>query len=421
MAEPMSPARQTPAKTPPRKNPLQKTETPLLPPGARSRAAHLLIPVAGRGEFRLQSCAGCGRFLWPMHEACPDCLSPDLPLTPAPRGGEVISATTAEVPADSYFRAHAPWRVGLVQLDCGPQALAHLHPQAGPGSRVRLSLVLDRAGQAVLHASPEQERDMTTDPQWQEMAGGVAGRRVLITDARHIAALPLAQALLKAGAAKVWLGLPESWKPYDAALESLPGAELLPLDLQSDRSVQDLATDIGAKLEILINTADLPRPGPALAPAAAAHARAMMEVTAFGLMRLMQAFAPVMAMRGADGLAPARTWVNLLPVFARVPHPGFAGYAAAHAAALALTPSLRAILGQGGVRLLTAFTGPTDTDWFDAFPHPKLTGPAIAKGLVDALQMGLEELVIGDLARDWLDRQAQNPRALEAELARGQL
>ena len=413
MVEPMAPQK---------KNPLKKTAVALLPPGARSRGAQLLIPVAGRGDFRLQCCGGCGRFLWPMHEACPDCLSSDLPLMPASRAGQVISATTAEVPADSYFRAHAPWRVGLVQMDCGPQALVHLHPGAGQGSRVRLSLVLDRAGQAVLHAAPEQEQDMTADPQLHAMGTDPKGCRILITDARHIAARPLAQALLKSGAVKVWLGVPEGWKPFDAsALQDMPGVTLVPLDLQSDRSVQDLATDIGAKIDILINTADLPRPGPASAPAAPAQARAMMEVTAFGLMRLLRSFAPVMAMRGADGARPARSWVNLVPVFARVPHPGFAGYAAAHAAALALVPALRATLAPGGVRLMTAVTGPTDTDWFDAFPHPKLSGAAIAKPLVAALQQGLEEVVIGDLARDWLDRQAQNPRALENELARGQL
>lgn len=407
---------------PVRKNPLKKTRTPLLPPAARSRKAHLLIPPAGRAEFVLPRCAACGAWAWPVPEACPACLSADLPLTPAPRGAAVISATTAEVPADLYFRERAPWRVGLVAMDCGPKALVHLHPDADRGDRVRLSLVLDRAGQAVLHAAPEAEGDMTRDPQWQEMAADPRGRRVLITDARHIAALPLAQALLAAGARHVWLGVDEAWKPFAGteAIRALEGAELVPLDLRSDRAVGDLAHDIGGKVEILVNTADLLRSGSLDAPSAPAQAREMMEVAAFGLMRLMGAFAPAMAMRGADGRAPAAAWVNLVPVMARVPHPRFAGYGVAHAAALALAPALRQTLGTGGVRLMTAFVGPTDTDWFDAFPHPKLTGRAIAAEIVAGLKAGREEVVIGDLARDWLRRHAENPRALESELARGQ-
>lgn len=404
-----------PAPRPPR-NPLERLRPVQLPPAARSRSAHLLIPPAGRGDFVLPRCAGCGAFAWPVPEACPACLAPDLPLTPAPRGGRVISATTAEVPAAAYFRERAPWRVGLVEMDCGPRALVHLHPHCGAGSRVRLSLLLDRAGQAVLHAGPEGEKDMSADPQWQEMTADPKGRRVLVTDARHVAALPLAQALLEAGAEKVWLGLDQAWKPFGQAPP--PGAEIVPLDLRSDRSVADLVRDIGGKVEIVVNTADLPRPGPALAPAAAAQAREVMEVVAFGLMRLMRDLAPVLAGRGADGAA---AWVNLVPVLARVPHPGFAGYAAAHAAALALAPALRAILAAGGVRLTTAFTGPAETGWFRDFPPPKPSGPAIAAAILAALRAGQDETVIGDLARDWLERHDKNPRALEHDLAQGRL
>lgn len=267
---------------------------------------------------------------------------------------------------------------------------------------------------------------MSQDPQWQAMAADPKGRRILITDARHIAAKPLAEALLAAGAAHVFLGLDEAWKPFPAGekLAAMPGVSIHPLDLRSDRSVSDLATDIGAKVEILINSADVPRPGPLMAPASAAQTREMMEVSAFGLMRLLRNFAPILAMRGADAgkdAPAAAAWVNLVSVFGRVQHPNFAGYGAAHAAALALTPALRAMLAPGGIRLMTAITSPTDIEWFDAFPHPKVNGRAIASAVVAGLKAGHEEAVIGDLAKDWLARHQENPRALEAELARGML
>ena len=103
-------------------NPLLRTRRPLLPPGARSRSAHLLTAAAARGDFVLPCCAGCGRFLWPMAEGCPACLS-EVGVKAAPQGARVISATTAEVPAAPYFRERAPWRVGLVQMEAGPQAV----------------------------------------------------------------------------------------------------------------------------------------------------------------------------------------------------------------------------------------------------------------------------------------------------------
>lgn len=402
-----------------KKNPLHRTRRPLLPPGQRSRAAHLLTAAAAEGRFALPCCTACGRFAWPMPEACPACLG-DMGLQAAPQGARVLSATTAEVPADAYFRERGPWRVGLVQMNAGPQALVHLSPAAGMGDAVRLSLMLDRAGNAVLHAATKGE-DMATDPQWQEMVADPRDRRVLITDARHIAALPLAQALARAGAVAIYAGVPDPWKPLDtrAALEAVPGLELVALDVTSDRSVNDLAAQIGGKVEILINSADLPRPGGLMAPMA--DARAAMETVAFGLMRLARGFGPAMAGRGADGGKGAVAWVNLLSVFALAAPPQLAGYAAAHSAALAFSHALRADLATGGVRLLTAFAGPTDDPWFQTFPQPKVTGKALADGILAALLKGQEEAVIGDLARDLTDRLRENPKAVERELAQGRM
>ena len=396
----------------PRKSPLSKTPTPLLPPSARSRKAHLLIPPAGEGSFALPQCQDCQTFHWPIPEACGECLSDRITLAPAPKGGTVISATTAEVPADSYFRALAPWRTGLIQLDCGPQALAHLGPDTPAGTKVTLSLVLDRSGQAVLHASAKGA-DMSQDRQWAEMTCAPKDRRILITDARHIAAPALVKELLKAGARKIMLGLSEPWKPFDPT--PFEGTEILALDLRSDRSVQDFARDHGGKVDILINTAEYLRPGNA-----PTDAREAMEVQFFGLSRLVRSIGPIMASRGNDGLYRAVAWVNLTSVFGQVPHPRYQAIAPAHAAAMALAPQLRQTLRMGGVRLLTVTTGPTESPWFDAEPFPKLAPAAIAKGIVSALTQGLESTTLGDVAKDWLARHAENPRAREAELARGQ-
>ena len=48
-----------PLARPRRKNPLRKTRTPLLPPGARSRTALGLTAAAAEGRFQLQVCEAC--------------------------------------------------------------------------------------------------------------------------------------------------------------------------------------------------------------------------------------------------------------------------------------------------------------------------------------------------------------------------
>lgn len=391
----------------------------LLPPALRSRNAYLLIPVAGQGRFDLPACGLCGAFAWPIPEACPVCLSPDMRLTPAPRGGKLISFTTVEAPVSDYFRARSPWRVGLAEMDCGPRALVHLHPGCKSGDRLMLSLMLDRAGQAVLHAGPEAAENMNDDPQWQEMTVDPAGRRVLMTNARHAAALPLAKALVAAGAAHVWLGLDETdWRlPEPEALAAMQNVEIVPLDLRSDRSVEDLARSIAGGVDILINTADLVPLAASRYPMDAANWRETMEVVAFGHMRLMRSFAPAIAAQGADGTG---AWVNLMSVMARIAHPGFSGYCAAHAAALAQCPALRRELALGGVRLLSVFADPADSFWKKHFARSLLAGNEIACEIITALRAGLDEVVIGSAARDWLRRQKENPRSLEADLAYNQ-
>lgn len=407
-----------PLQPPGRKDPLKRSRQPLLPPGARSRAAHRLTAAAAGGQFALPRCAACGAWHFPVREACPECLSPDIVMEDAPVGAVVLSQTTAEVPADPYFRERAPWRVGLVKLDAGLTALAHLHPGGQAGDRVKMTLMLDRAGQAVLHAGPAtQGENPMDDPQWREMVADPLHRRVLITDARSFAALALVKALLKAGAREVRLGLPEAWKPFDGAgaLLALPGVSILPLDLGSGRSVAEHARDYGGKTEIVINTADHLRPGGAL-HTELTTAREMMETLVFGPMRLAQALAPAMIGRGADGETGAAAWVNLLSIHACAPAPGLAAWSAAQAAALAWSHALRAEMAQGGVKLLNVLSGPTEDEWFQAWPLPRVGAAALARATVEGLKRGLEEVHVGDVAKDLQARLAENPKAVEREL-----
>lgn len=410
-----------PLKRPTRKSPLQRTRQPLKPPGRRSRRAHDLTLAAAEGRFALPCCAACGAYAYPAREACPQCLSEDLTLRDAPAGGVLVSRTEAQVPGDNYFRERAPWQVGLVRMDCGPVALVHLHDGCVVDGRVWLSLRLDKAGQAVFHARPpEGDFDMMDDPQWRELVADPKFRRILITDGRHPVTLPLVTALQGAGCGDVVIGVPQAWKPFAGrdALAALPGVTLIELDLTSERSVIDASLDYAAKTEILINTADYLRPGRIWGAGQLNSAREAMEVIYFGALRLAQAFGPVMAARGADGVGAA-AWVNLLSVYAEAHAPDHAAYAAAQSAAVALSHGLRAELAQGGVRLLNVFTGPTEDEWHQVQPAPKVGQKALAEAVIAGLRQGLEESYVGDVAKDLHTRAQRNAKALERDLAGG--
>jgi NAD(P)-dependent dehydrogenase (short-subunit alcohol dehydrogenase family)/uncharacterized OB-fold protein len=408
-----------PLANPKRKNPLDRTHQPLLPPGSRSRKAHGFTLAASVGRFMLQCCGECGKYTYPARDACPECLSHDLPFRDAPSGGILLSQTRIEVTSDPYYREHMPWRTGLVRLDCGPVVVAHLHGNSGDvSSRLLLSQQLDRAGQAVFFAkSATETQNMEDDPQLRELTCDPKFRRVLITDGRSPVAPDLVRALLEAGAAKIFVGISDRWKPFtqQQLLETITGVELVDLDLSSERSVQDLARDLGAKVEILINTADHVRPVHLFDASATNIAREAIEQTVMGLMRLASAFGPTMRARGADGDVGAVAWVNLLSVHALSSAAQFGVHSAAQAACLSLTQWLRHELRAGGVRVVNAFSGPLDTEWFQTVPPPKVAPKALADAVVDGLKRGLEDIYVGDVAKDIIARLLENPKAVERE------
>ena len=404
---------------PKRKNPLIRTRQPLLPPSARSRTAHGLTLAAAEGRFAIQRCAECQKFTYPPRDACPNCLSHRLIFIDAPDGGVLISETTVHISSDSYFRERMPWRAGIILLDCGPRVIAHLHGDCVEGQRVTLALQLDKSGQPVIFASPVSESaNMRDDPQWREMTADPKYRRVLITDGRNAVGQALVKALKRAEAGKIFVGIADPWKPFpdEAALRDTEGVEIVPLDLTDEQSVTDLASDIGAKVDILINTADHTRPGHIFAPGGARKLTEALDITLLGAMRLAQAFGPVMQSRGADGVNSAAAWVNVLSVYALENLPAFGALSVSHAACLSLSHWLRAELRAGGVKLMNAFTGPLETEWFQTVPPPKVAPSALADAIVDGLKRGLEEIYVGDVAKDIRERQLANPKALEREI-----
>jgi len=408
-----------PLARPKRKNPLSRTRLPLLPALSRSRAAHWLTLAAAEGRFALPTCLDCGAPQYPPRDCCGRCLSHRVALRSQPDRGRLLATTTIRTSTDVYFRERTPWRIGTVALDCGPCVVAHLHGDCIEGRRVRLEIKLDKAGQPVVLALPEMETpDMADDPQLRELTLDPKFRRVLITDVRSATGQAMARAFSEAGAAIVFAGLADQWKPLPVrtSLERLAGLEIVPLDVTDWDTIKDLAGEIGGKVDILVNTAEHVRPGGIIDRHGVAVAQEEMERGYLGLMRLAQAFGPTMRFRSADGVNSACAWINILSVHALMSWPAMGAFSAAQAAMLSAAQTLRAELRAGSVRVVNVFTGPVDNEWFQTVPPPKVAPDALAKATVDALKRGLEDVFVGDVATDIRARLEMNPKALEREL-----
>ncbi len=412
-----------PLMKPPRKNPVLRTPQMNLPPGARGRVALGLTAAAAEGRFELQVCADCQTVQYPPREACHRCVSPNLQWRHQSGEGQLLAITTLDHSNDLYFKERLPWRLGMVRLDAGPSVMVHLHGEVGDApARVRVGARLDRAGQAVLIGFPDQESvHMADDKMLRDMASDPKFRKVLVTDGKTAVGQAMVQALVKAGADIVWVGHAEPWKklPGLAELAALPQVTLVPLDITNERSVAELAGEIGGKVDIVVNTAELHRTFGIAARRGTDVAKAEMEINYFGLLRLAQAFGPALRGRAADGMMHATAWVNLLSVYALANFPAHGTFSASKAAALSLAQCLRAEMRPAGIRVVNVFPGPIDDEWNQNMPPPKLAPAALAAAIVKALRDGVEDLYPGDVAQEWLARWRENPKVLERELAMG--
>jgi len=261
-------------------------------------------------------------------------------------------------------------------------------------------------------ADDKMLREMTSDPKF---------RKVLVTDGKSAVGQAVVRALVKAGADIVWVGHAEPWKklPGLAELAALPQVTLVPLDVTNERSVNQMAGEIGGKVDIVVDTAELHRAFGIGARRGTDVAKAEMEINYFGLLRLAQALGPALKGRSADGVAHATAWVNLLSVYALANFPAHGTFSASKAAALSLAQCLRAEMRPAGIRVINVFPGPIDDEWNQAIPPPKLAPATLAAAIVKALIDGVEDIYPGDVAQEWRERWRDNPKVLERELAAG--
>ncbi len=299
--------------------------------------------------------------------------------------------------------------------------ICHVHGDCVPQGNVHIINRLDKSGHGVLFAVPEKEMPaMEDDPQLRELTCSPKFRRILITDARSESGLALAKAFSGADAAIVFAGEAESWRhwPERENLQRLDNVELVPLDVSDTQSVEELCGEIGGKVDILVNNARFVRPGGVIDGGDLIFAQQEIEVNCLGLMRLAQAFGPVMRGRGADGVNSATAWVNILSVYAYCNLPQFGAYSASSAAAHSLSQCLRSELRVGGVRVMNVYASATEDEWHQPLPPPKVSATKLASAVIEGLREGLEDIYVGDVAKDLIDRWSAGPKLLELEMTR---
>ncbi|MFB7949130.1 SDR family oxidoreductase [Kitasatospora phosalacinea] len=184
----------------------------------------------------------------------------------------------------------------------------------------------------------------------------------------------------------------------------LPGVVPLRLDVTDAESIR-AAARIASDATLLVNNAGISTGTPLIAGSPDA-ARLEMEVNFFGPLAVTRAFAPVIESNGGGAV------LNVLSVLSWLHPAGHGGYAAAKAAAWALTGAAREELAPRAITVTALHVGYMDTDMAADVPADQKADPAeVAAQALAAVAAGLPEVLADETTRYVKQGLAGSPNA----------
>jgi len=215
------------------------------------------------------------------------------------------------------------------------------------------------------------------------MSFDIDGKIALVTGANRGIGRTFVDSFIKHGAAKVYAAvrrLNSATPLVDAYGEFVVPLEI---DLMAPRSITE-AAKIAQDVQLVVNNAGVLKSATPLDKEAIGSFEFEMQVNVYGLIRMAQAFAPILKANGGGA------FVQLNSVASLKAFPNFATYCASKAAAYSITQSLREVLGAQGTAVVSVHPGPIATDMADAAGFGDVAEPPslVADALLDALERG---------------------------------
>ncbi|MCO6047413.1 SDR family oxidoreductase [Aeoliella sp. ICT_H6.2] len=227
------------------------------------------------------------------------------------------------------------------------------------------------------------------------MGFNVEGCVALVTGANRGIGRTIVDQLLAAGAQKVYAAV----RQIDSAdpLVDAHGSKVAPvrIDLTDAESIK-AAADEASDVHLVVNNAGVLKTADPLDPTAIDALQTEMEVNVYGLLRMAQAFAPVLKANGGGA------FVQLNSIASMRSFPAFATYCASKAAAYSITQALKVVLADQGTQVLSVHPGPIDTDMGEEAGLKDIAEPPtlVGEGIIAALSTGDYHLFPDSMAKD---------------------
>lgn len=244
------------------------------------------------------------------------------------------------------------------------------------------------------------------------MAYSIKGRTALVTGANRGIGEAIVDALIDAGAAKVYAGA--RTVENLAALRARHGNLVVSLQLDvTDPSHIAAAVAAAPDVQVLINNAGVAgHVGSDFTdPKWIAAGRQEMDVNFFGAFAVSQAFAPILAKHGGGAI------VNIASVASLVGFAMLASYSASKAAIHSLTQSMRVMLKAQGTQVFGVYPGPIDTRMAEGLEFDKTSPSEAARAIVAGIEAGIEEVFPDPMSQGLGAGFFANPKEAERQVA----
>ncbi|MDD5322793.1 MAG: SDR family oxidoreductase [Methylococcales bacterium] len=241
----------------------------------------------------------------------------------------------------------------------------------------------------------------------------IKGKTALVTGANRGIGKAIVESFLNNGATKVYAAV----RNLDSAapLVEKYGNKVIPvhIDLTKPETLT-AAAETMRDVQVVVNNAGVLRFSTPLSNDAIESLEFEMKVNVYGLIRMAQAFAPILKANGGGAFVQLNS-VASLKCFS-----DFATYSASKAAAYSITQALHELLGQQGTTVLSVHPGPIATDMAAAAGFAEIAEPPslVAEGIVAALKTGNFHLFPDSMAKQMGNAyQSFSENIIEANIA----
>jgi NAD(P)-dependent dehydrogenase (short-subunit alcohol dehydrogenase family) len=245
-----------------------------------------------------------------------------------------------------------------------------------------LSHYFDQYGLSTVYmSSVERYGFMEYEGKDRKMAYSIQGKTALVTGANRGIGEQIVEAFMRHDAAKVYAAVrrPESARHL---IEAYGGkVEAIQIDLEHPESIVAAAKS-ARDVDIVVNNAGVLRSAGPLDKHTLDDFKFELEINTFGLIRMAQAFAPVLKANGGGA------FVQLNSVASMKSFAGFSTYCASKAAAYSITQALRDVLKEQGTLVISVHPGPIATDMAASAGLDEMAEPAsiVADAIIKALE-----------------------------------